>query len=157
MNHAINTPGYRFQGFFTGLVQWLVTDLGNSTFMMVVINWFCSLSPSLLLPSSHTRLLPVMFIPHLMENFWPRKRSLLLKTQKCPAKTNVFIVWLQMRGLPFEAWSFWFGAKTFLLLPKVSSKNSRFFRHRHLFLHRREKVTNLIAHPKQFHTKVLFL
>lgn len=71
MNHAINIPGYRFQGFFTGLVQWLVTDLGNSSFMMVVISWFYPLSLCFysFLPSSYTRLLPIMFIPHLMENF----------------------------------------------------------------------------------------
>lgn len=69
MSHAINIPGYRFQGFFTGLVQWLVRDLGNRSFVMVVINCFYSLSFSLLLPSSYTRLLTVMFIPHLMENF----------------------------------------------------------------------------------------
>jgi len=69
MNHAINIPGYRFQGFLTGLVQWLVTDLGNSSFVMVVISCVYPLSLSLLPPSSYTRLLPVKFIRHLMENF----------------------------------------------------------------------------------------
>lgn len=136
VNPAINIPGYRFQGFFTGLVPCLVTDLGNRSLMMVVINCFYSLSPSLpsFLPAprgSFTR--NVYSSPH--GKFLTEKKITSVGKPKmssqnqrfhCLAENERFAI-LSLKFLVWSQNSFAFCPKSAVKIPNFSGRQTLVF------------------------------